>query len=72
MQLDLQSPAWRGVFARVINDLAKLPRNARKLHVEACVWRSVAGYAPAAGAEEIAQMTWLMLRRLAEDRQSAA
>ena len=63
---------WQGVFHKVLADLAKLPRNARRLDVEASVWRSVGRHATAAKPEEIAEMTWQLLRRLSEDRQTAA
>jgi hypothetical protein len=63
---------WQGVFHKVMADLAKLPRNARRIDVEVSVWRSVGRHATAARSEEIAEMTWQLLRRLSEDRQTAA
>jgi len=72
MPTDVDTPTWQGVFHRVVRDLARLPRNARRIDVEAAVWRSVARHASAAGAAEIAEITWRLLRRLGESRQGAA
>ena len=72
MLTETKAPTWQGVFNRVVRDLAKLPRNARRIDIEATVWRSVACHASAAGSEEIAQVTWRLLRRLGEGRQGVA
>jgi hypothetical protein len=72
MPIDANTTTWRGVFNKVISDLAKLPRDARRIDIEVSVWRSVGRHATAAGSEEIAEITWRLLRRLSEERQSAA
>jgi hypothetical protein len=55
----------RGIFAKILRDLARLPRTARRLDIEATVWRSVARHARTLSAEQIAEVTWRILRSLA-------
>ncbi len=62
----------RDVFQKVLRDLARLRPEARRLDVEAAVWRSVARHTRALTADEIAEVTWRILRRLAKPAKDAA
>ena len=62
----------RALFAKVLRDLGRLPANARRIHVEAAVWRSVTRHAGALSAEETAEVTWQVLRDLAGGGKKAA
>ena len=62
----------RDVFEKVLRDLARLAPGARRLDVEAAVWRSVTRHTRALTAAEIAEVTWRIIRRLAGPTRNAA
>lgn len=61
----------REIAAKVLRDLARLRPDARRLDVEAAVWRSVARHARALTSEQIAEVTWLLLKRVAQGPKAA-
>ena len=61
----------REIAAKVLRDLVHLRPNARRLDVEAAVWRSVARHARALTSEQIAEVTWLLLKRVAQGPKAA-
>ncbi len=62
----------RDIFEKVLCDLARLRPQARRLDVEAAVWRSVTRHTRALSADEIAEVTWRILRRLGGATKTAA
>ena len=60
------------MFAKVLRDLVRLSPNARRLDVEAAVWRSIKRHTNGLTAEEIADLTWRVLRNLAGVKGNAA
>ena len=62
----------RDIFEKVLRDLARLRPQARRLDVEAAVWRSVTRHTRALSADEIAEVTWRILRRLGAATKTAA
>lgn len=61
----------REIAAKVLRDLAHLRQNARRLDVEAAIWRLVARHARALTSEQIAEVTWLLLNRVAQGLRAA-
>lgn len=59
------------LHGKVLRDLGRLPANARRIHVEAAVWRSVTRHAGALSAEEAAEVTWQVLRDLVGGKKAA-
>ena len=62
----------RDVFEKVLRDLTRLSPQAHRLDVEAAVWRSVTCHTRALTADEVAEGTWRILRRLARPAKDAA
>lgn len=62
----------RGILAKVLRDLARLPPNARRIDVEAAVWRSVTRHAGALSAEQTTEVTWQILKDLGGGGRKAA
>ena len=59
--------AEREILTKVLADLSRLPPKARRLDIEAAIWRSVARHARNLSADQVAEATWEILRRLADD-----
>lgn len=72
MRLSPNADIDRDVFEKVLRDLARLAPGARRLDVEAAVWRSVTRHTRALTADEIAEVTWRIIRRLAGPTRNAA
>lgn len=62
----------REIAAKVLRDLGRLGPGARRLDIEAAVWRSVARHARALSSEQIADVTWLILNHAARSPKVAA
>lgn len=73
MQSTVSGPTLApGLLAKVLRGLARLPTDARRIDVEAAVWRSVTRHAGALSAEQTAEVTWRILRDLAGSGKKAA
>jgi hypothetical protein len=61
----------RDLFDKVLRDLARLPPKARAFDVQVAIWHSVTRHARAASAEQIAEITWQVLRSVSAARNAA-
>ncbi len=61
----------RGILAKLLRDLVRLPPNARRIDVEAAVWRSVTRHAGVLTAEQTAEVTWRIIEDLGGGKKAA-